>query len=105
MDYIQPCKKYKYFVATSAGEMPTKHKYEYTKVLPDLALCKKGWPDKDWRVYRIVYTQKTQLGKKEFLFDRIDVEAEKSFWQQSLVPGRLAEEINERFPAKAVKAN
>lgn len=104
MDYLQPCKKYKYFAATTSGEMPTKHKYEYNSVLPDLDYCKKGWPDRAWRMYRLVYVQKTTNGKREFLFDRIDAEVEKGVWQQSLVPSLLAQEINEKWPDKAVRA-
>lgn len=105
MDYIQPCKKYKYFVATDTGEMPTPHKYEYESVLNDLKICRKGWSDKKWMVYRLVYVQSTRRsGKKEYLFDRVDVEVEKNMWQESIATSVIVDEINCVYSAKAVKA-
>ena len=95
---IAKARKYKYFVATAFGEMPTTHKYEQHACQKDMDLCRKGWPDKDWRIFQIVFEKDDQLG--DYLLKKVKIQVDGKYWQDFLLPDFLAEQLLTKYPGK-----
>ena len=91
-------KKYKYFAATTFGEMPTTHKCDAESVRRDLEFCRKGWPDKQWTVYEIIFEKPEN--EAYFHIEKLRMQVEDNAWQEFLVPDILTSELDKRYPKK-----
>ena len=43
----------RYVVATVEGEFPSRPAHNYPTMLKALETCRKGWPDKEWKVFEL----------------------------------------------------
>lgn len=98
MSFIKACRKYKYFAATLTGEMPTAHKYDYDATAKDIDFCKKGWPEKQWCIFRVVFEKEDG----EYTFKQVDKRVE-LYWQQFIIPQIMMDHLNERYPGRKIE--